>query len=99
MPDEQTSLSISDLLLQEEPKAEDVVGTIRDYARLGMVINPEKAQELIEKARLDGFHLTRIYQSLVRAGLNTKIPYKIRQKYGDVVMYLQKKIDVVNPSK
>ncbi len=96
MPDEQT-LFLSDLLAQEEPNPDSVVDTIRDCAKLGMAIKPEEVQELIEKTRLDGFHLTRIYQSLVRAGLDEKIPYKTRQGYGDVVMYLQKKIDVVNP--
>ncbi|GAI84056.1 unnamed protein product [marine sediment metagenome] len=38
-----------------------------------------------------------MFQRIVKAGLNKKIPYEIRQGYGDIAMYLREKIDVVNP--
>ena len=94
---ESSPLSISDLLTQEEPKTEDIVDAVRDYAKRGIAIELEEFKGLVGKARLDGLDLTLMYQSLVKAATNKEIKFEVRQKYGDIVMYLQEKIDTVNP--
>ena len=96
MPDDQPLL-LSDLLAQEKPRAEDVVTAVADYAKTGMSMQESVIEELIEKAGLDALELTLMYQSVVRAAKNQELNMRIRRQYGDIAIYLQEKIDEINP--
>ncbi len=96
MPEDKP-IFISDLLAQEEPDPRVAVATIKDYVEHGMTFKPREFQALIEKTRLGGLDLTLLYSRLVKAAGNPEITLKARQGYGDAVMYLQGRIDQVNP--
>ncbi len=96
MPEDQPLL-LSELLAQAEPKAEDVVATLRYYPEHGMFMQKSDVETLIEKTKLDAVDLTLIYQSIVNGARDETIAGSTKQGYGDIAMYIQGKIDEINP--
>lgn len=96
MPEDQPLL-LSELLAQAEPKAEDVIATLRYYPEHGMFMPKSDVETLIEKTKLDAVDLTLIYQSIVGGARDGTIAGSTRQVYGNIAMHLQGKIDEINP--
>jgi hypothetical protein len=98
-PPQPRPLLLSELLTQEKPDSDVVIKTIREYADGGLYIHEGVAGKLIGKARpeLGPIELSLVYQFLMSAAGNEKLPDPVRRSYEINAYDVRKKMDEVDP--